>query len=223
MEKLKEEIDRYIENFQTKFKREYKKDNFFSLDSGEQYFSEFKELDKIWELKIVEPKKIDKKLDINLFEINDKIYKYYSQLLTQYNYYTVNREELNDGISKIFIFLSNIYDLFPNFLEIYFKNDWLNLHLKLIDACLNINDPPKPSLGTNGKEKIDKLWPFLVFFSLCLSKDKDFNTRLFLVLKHPDLFYKISIIATGNCYFCCCGHGMSNDDDINFLRLNQFF
>ena len=215
MEKLKEEIDGYIENFETKFKREYKKDKFLSLDS-EDYFSEFKQLDKIWELKIVEPKKIEKRIEINLLDINDKIYKYYSQILEKYNYSTVDRNDLNSSICKIFTFLSNIYDLFPNFLEINFKNDWLNLHLKLIDTCLDINDPPKPSLGSNGKEKIDKLWPFLIFFSLCLSKDKDFNTRLFLILKHPDLFYKISIIAACNCYFCCCGHGMHHEDDEKF-------
>lgn len=221
MEKIKEEIDGYIENFQTIFKREYKKDKFFSLDSDEHYFSEFKQLDKIWELKIVEPKKIEKRIEINLLDINDKLYKYYSEILQKYNYSTVDRTELNNSIYKIFTFLSNIYDLFPNFLEIYFKNDWLNLHLKLIDACLDINDPPKPSLGSNGKEKIDKLWPFLNFFSLCLSKDKDFNTRLFLILKYPDLFYKISVIAAGNCYFCCCGHGMHYEDDEKFAAIKS--
>ena len=73
-------------------------------------------------------------------------------------------------ISKIFLLLSNIYDLFTNFLEIYFKNDWLSLHLKLINTCLDINNIPQPSLGSNGKEKIDILSHFLLFFSLCLSK-----------------------------------------------------
>ena len=101
------------------------------------------------------------------------------------------------------------------FFQLYFKDNWLNLHLKLIDACLDINDPPKPSLGTSGKEKIDGLWPFLLFFSLCLSQDKNFNIRLLLILKHPDLFYKIAIIADCVCYFCCCGQGYRYNDDRN--------
>ena len=88
----------------------------------------------------------------------------------------------------MFLILCNIYDLFPNALEIYFKDNWLKLHLKLIDACLNINDPPTLGLGTNGKEKIDVLSIFLTFFCLCMSKDKDFNNRIYLIVKYPDFF-----------------------------------
>ena len=75
-----------------------------------------------------------------------------------------------------------------------------------------MNDPPKPGLGSTGKEKIEVLSKFSLFFSLCLSKDTDFNNRLYLILKYPDLFYKMAIITSNNAYFCCCGHGMNHND-----------
>jgi len=214
MEKIKDDIINCITNFKINFKREYKEDNFFSYDSNLSHFAGVDELEKIWEIKPVETIKVK---DINqryLVDINNKIYEYYKKLLEKYNYSTPpeNREEFNDMISKIFLLLCNIYDFFPNFLEIYFKKEWLNLHIKLIDACLDINNPPNPTLGINGIEKLNKLWSFLIFFSLCLSKDTNFNNRLYLVIKYPDLFYKLAITASINCCFCCCGHGMHYSD-----------
>ena len=214
MEKIKDDIINCITNFKINFKREYKEDNFFSYDSNLRHFTGVDELEKIWEIKPIETIKVK---DINqryLVDINNKIYEYYKKLLEKYNYSTPpeNREEFNDMISKIFLLLCNIYDFFPNFLEIYFKKEWLNLHIKLIDACLDINNPPNPTLGINGIEKLNKLWSFLIFFSLCLSKDTNFNNRLYLVVKYPDLFYKLAITASINCCFCCCGHGMHYSD-----------
>ena len=207
MESLKKEIDDFIKNFKTNIKRDYKEDNFFLYEGEKNYIIGFSELDKMWEVKLFEPKKITEKINVDISKINDKIFQYYKLVLDKYNYKSEERKEFNEEIKFIFILLSNIYDLSSNFFGFYFEENWLNLHLKLIDACLDINDPPKPSLGTNGKEKIDGLWPFLLFFSLCLSQDKNFNIRLLLILKHPDLFYKIAIIADCVCYFCCCGHG----------------
>ena len=224
MEKIKVDIISCINKFTLYFKREYKNNNFFSYDTdGNNFFSNFNELSKIWEIKIKEPVKVTNINERYLFEINNKIYTYYKYLLEKYNYSTEDRTEFNDMISKIFLLLSNIYDLFPNFLEIYFKEEWLKLHLKLIDACLDINNPPEPSLGSNGKEKIDKLYPFLLFFSLCFSKDTNFNTRLYLIIKHPDLFYKIAIISANNGYFCCCGHDMNYSDNRSCSVIKSIF
>ena len=51
------------------------------------------------------------------------------------------------------------------------------------------------------------------YFLVCVyQKDKDFNTRLYLLIKYPDLYYKIAIISDDNSYLCCCGHGRSLDD-----------
>ena len=213
METIKNEILNIIQNFTTEFGREYKENNFFSIDSNSDYFSSFSSLDEIWNIKLIEPKKPNNINQRKLVELNDKIYKYYEHLLKKYDYSSTNRSEFDEMISKIFLLLCNIYDLFSNFLEIYFKNDWLNLHLKLMNACLDLNQTPEPGLGSNGKEKIEVLNHFLLFFSLCLSNDKDFNTRLFLIIKHPDLFYKIAIISADISYFCCCGHGMRCGSD----------
>ena len=215
MEKLKKEIDDFITNFKTNIKRDYKEDNFFLYEGEKNYIIGFSELDKMWEVKLFEPKKITEKINVDISKINDKIFQYYKLVLDKYNYKSEERKEFNEEIKFIFILLSNIYDLSSNFFGFYFEENWLNLHLKLIDACLDINNPPEPSLGTSGKEKIDELWPFLLFFSLCLSQDKNFNIRLLLILKHPDLFYKIAIIADCVCYFCCCGQGYRYNDDRN--------
>ena len=213
MEEIKNEIINTIENFSLYFGREYKECNFFLKFS--EYFSEFNQLDQIWDIKMNEPKKSNKINEKKLIDINDKIFKYYDYLLKKYNYSSTNREEFDYMISNIFLLLSNIYDLYPNFLEIYFKNDWLSLHLKLLNVCLDENDPPEPTIGFNKREKISVLSEFALFFCLCLSKDTDFNTRLYLLLKYPELFYKIAIIIAGNTHFCCCGHGMSYQDEIN--------
>ena len=212
MESIKKEINKITENFSSDFGREFKDDNFFLKD--DKYFASFKELEKMWDIKVIEPKKPNIINQKKLVDINDKIYKYYDQVLKKYNYSSTNREDFKEIIKKIFLLLCNIYDLFPNFLEIYFKNDWLNLHFKLIDACLDINNPPEPGLGSNGKEKIYILSYFCLFFSLCLSTDKDFNTRLYLIIKYPDFFYKMAIITANDACFCCCGHGMSNDGSL---------
>ena len=215
MEKIKTELDTFIKNFKTNIKREYKEDNFFSKVGGKDYVANFLDSENMWEVKLYEPQKITGKINVDLVDINNKIFKYYKHILETYKYSTEERKEFNEEIKFIFILLSNIYDLTLNFLELYFKGDWLNLHLKLIDACLDINNPPSPGLGTSGKEKVDGLWPFLLFFSLCLTQDKDYSTRLLLVLKSPDLFYKIVIIADCVCYFCCCGHGYHFNDNYN--------
>ena len=223
MEKLKKEIDDFITNFKTNIKRDYKEDNFFLYEGEKNYIIGFSELDKMWEVKLFEPKKITEKINVDISKINDKIFQYYKLVLDKYNYKSEDRKAFNEEIKFIFILLSNIYDLSSNFFGFYFEENWLNLHLKLIDACLDINNPPEPSLGTSGKEKIDGLWPFLLFFSLCLSQDKNFNIRLLLILKHPDLFYKIAIIADCVCYFCCCGHGYSFDTNYNNSGIKSFF
>ena len=191
---------------------------FFSKFS--ENFSEFNQLDKIWDIKIYEPEKPSKINEKKLFDINDKIFKYYDYLLKKYNYSSTDRGEFENMISTIFLLLSNVYDLFPNFLEIYFKNDWLNLHLKLLNACLDENDPPKPTLGFSQKEKINVLKDFALFLCLSFSKDTNFNTRLYLLLKYPDLFYKLAVIIAGNTHFCCCGHGIDFEKDEIYLYSN---
>ena len=169
MEKIKTELDTFIKNFKTNIKREYKEDNFFSKIGEKDYVANFLDSENMWEAKLYEPQKITGKINVDLVDINNKIFKYYQHILETYKYSTEERKEFNEEIKFIFILLSNIYDLTLNFLELYFKGDWLNLHLKLIDACLDINNPPSPSLGRSGKEKVDDLWPFLLFFSLCLT------------------------------------------------------
>ena len=210
MESIKNDIINYDKKFSSDFGREFKEDNFYPKDSDKNFIG-LNELEKIWDIKPIEPKTPNKINQKKLVEINDKIYKYYDYLLKIYNYSSTNRFEFKEMISKIFLLLCNIYDLVPNFLELYFKNDWLNLHFKFIDTCLDVNNPPEPSLGSHGKEKIDSLTYFSLFFTLCLSKDKDYNTRLYLIIKYPDLFYKMAIIAANNACFCCCGNGMRCD------------
>ena len=215
MEKIKNELETFTKNFKTNIKREYKEDKFFSNVNEKNYVSNFNDTDEMWEVKLYEPQKITGTINIDIDGIIFKIFKYYKHILETYKFNTEERKEFNEKIKFIFILLCNIYDLTPNFLELYFKGDWLKLHFKLIDSCLDINNPPSPSLGTSGKEKVDGLWPFLLFFSLCLTKDKDYSTRILLILKNPDLFYKILIIADCVCYFCCCGHGYNFDDNYN--------
>ena len=206
-EKIKKEILEFKETFSKNFDRVYNEDNFFSNNSRE-HLAGFLELEKIWKIKADEPKKINIINSEKLLEINNQIYIYYNYLLESFNYNSSNRTEFDSIIKEIIFILCNIYDLFPNFLEIFFKNEWLNLHLRLIDACLDINDPPEPSLGSSGKEKITTLSYFLTLFCLCMSNDKDMNNRIYLIVKYPDLFYKITIIACNTISSCCCGHGM---------------
>ena len=207
-EKIKNELLQFKESFPKIFGREYNEDDFFSNNSKE-YFNGFLELEKVWDIKPDEPKKINEINNKKLLDVNNKIYLYYNYLLETFNYNSTNRTEFDTMIEKLFSILCNIYDLFPNFMEIFFKNDWLNLHLKLIDACIDINDPPEPGLGSSGKEKIRILSIFLTFFCLCMSNDKDMNNRIYLMLKYPDLFFKITIIAANTISSCCCGHGMN--------------
>ena len=220
---MKGDILSNIENFSKRFNRQYKEDNFFSPLPNNFHFKDFKSMDVINSLKIIEPKKPNKINENTLIELNNKIYKYYEKLLEIYDYSLDDREEFDEMISIIFILLSNIYDLFPNFLEIYFKNDWLKLHLKLIDACLDLNDPPEPSLGRGGKEKFDVLSKFLLFFCLCISKDNDYKTRLHLLNYNHDLFYKIAIISACNSHFCCCGHGIGYYDTDLISNIKSIF
>ena len=168
MEKIKTELDTFIKNFKTNIKREYKEDNFFSKVGGKDYVANFLDSENMWEVKLYEPQKITGKINVDLVDINNKIFKYYKHIgkinvdlvdinnkifkyyqhiLETYKYSTEERKEFDEEIKFIFILLSNIYDLTLKFLELYFKGDWLNLHLKLIDACLDINNPPSPSLG----------------------------------------------------------------------------
>ena len=97
--------------------------------------------------------------------------------------------------------------------QTFLKFIWLNLHLKLLNACLDENDPPKPTLGFSQKEKINVLKDFALFLCLSFSNDTNFNTRLYLLLKYPDLFYKLAVIIAGNTHFCCCGHGIDFEKD----------
>ena len=210
MEEVKHEILDTIDNFKLYFGRDFE-NNFFINDTDE-HFSDFKELDKIWGIETKKPKTPSKINKEKLIDINNKIYTYYAHLLKRFNEYST--DEFNEMISKIFLLLSNIYDLFPDYIDIYFKHAWLNLHFKLIDTCLDLNNPPKPDLSSSEKDKIKTLIKFPLFFCLCLSNDTGFDTRLYLFENHPDLFYKIAIITSNNSWFCCCGHGMSyNNND----------
>ena len=212
MEEVKSDILNAIDNFSSYFYRNYKVNNFFSSDSNNN-FSNFKDLDKIWDIKTIEPITPYQINQDKLIDINNKIYTYYDYLLKKYDYSSENRKEFDEMIEKIFLLLSNIYDLFPNYIEIYFKYAWLNLHFKLIDACLDIKNISKSSFSSTERTNITTLSNFLLFFCLCLSKDTNFDTRLFLFENHPELFYKIAIIASSNNYwFCCCGHGMIFDN-----------
>ena len=211
MEEVKSDILKTIDNFSSYFGRNYKENNFFSGDSNCN-FANFTDLDKIWDIEIIDPKTPYQINQDKLIDINNKIYTYYDYLLKKYNYSSKNREEFDEMIQKIFLLLSNIYDLFPNYIEIYFKNAWLKLHFKLLDACLDINNIPKPGLDSSENNKIKILSKFSLFFSLCLSNDANFDTRLFLFENHSDLFYKIAIIASNTSWFCCCGHGMTFDN-----------
>ena len=207
-EKIKNEILEFGETFTDNFEREYKEENFF-ITNLKSSLNNVRGLEQIWDIEIDEPKKLKTVNDTKLFDILNKVFTYYNYLLETFNYESQNRTEFNTMINKIFLILCNIYDLFPNFLEIFFKNDWLKLHLKLIDACLDVKNLPEPGLGSYGKEKINTLSILLTFFCLCMSKDKDLNNRIYLLMKYPDLFYKIAIIAANTNYSCCCGHGMN--------------
>ena len=65
----------------------------------------------------------------------------------------------------------------------------------------------------------------LFFYSLVYvyPQDKNYNTRLLLILKHPDLFYKIAIIAYCVYYFCCCRHGYHFDESSNNSGIKSIF
>ena len=194
-----------INNFEKIFGRQYKQDKFYSMNN------ENEQKKSIWEVGLVDPIKIniDAIKEKLIIFINNITYQSYEEVLKTCNFSKGIRVEFVEEIEQIFFVLSNIYDLFPNYLEKYFKGDWLNLHLKLIDKCLDINSPPNPRLGYRNDAKIDILSKFLLFFTLCMSKDIDFRHRLFLALKYPDLLYKIVVISANANYSCCCGHGMN--------------
>ena len=108
MEKLKKEIDDFITNFKTNIKRDYKEDNFFLYEGEKNYIIGFSELDKMWEVKLFEPKKITEKINVDISKINDKIFQYYKLVLDKYNYKSEDRKAFNEEIKFIFILLSNI-------------------------------------------------------------------------------------------------------------------
>ena len=106
MESIKKEINKITENFSSDFGREFKDDNFFLKD--DKYFASFKELEKMWDIKVIEPKKPNIINQKKLMDINDKIYKYYNKVLKKYNYSSTNREDFKEIIKKIFLLLCNI-------------------------------------------------------------------------------------------------------------------
>ena len=159
-------------------------------------------MDKIWEIKIDEDRLNNNNTKINqkIEEINNKVYNEYKNILKKNNYYTENKNEFEESIENIFSILCNIYDLIPN-CEIYFQDEWIEMHLKLFNICLNFQDLPK--LHLNFQEH--PLEYFLTLFCICMSKDNDYLQRIKIFKKYPDFFYKVLIISMYNTHVCCCG------------------
>ena len=191
------EIKDFIEKYEENFLRDFKKHFFKKFSKNNR-----NEIDKIWEIKIDEDRlnKIKAKINQKIVEINNKVYNEYKNILKKNNYYTEKKEEFKESIENIFSILCNIYDLIPN-CEIYFQDEWIEMHLKLYNICLNFQNLPELHLNFNRHP----LEFFLTLFCICMSKDNDFFQRIKIFKKYPDFFYKVLIISMYNTRLCCCG------------------
>lgn len=191
-----------------------KKDFFqeFSRNNKENYNMKI-----IWKIKLDKDRLNNKNKNINekIIKINEIIYNDYEKILKKYNYNSENKEEFGENIKQIFLILCNIYDLIPNYLEIYFQNHWIEMYLKLFNICLDFNNLPKEYIQVDNKNQIYLLEYFLTLFCICISKDEDYSQSIYILTKYPDFFYKVLVIAIYITNVCYCGHGLNYENNLN--------
>lgn len=110
-------------------------------------------------------------------------------------------------IDSFFELLCNLYDLDSHFYEFYFQNNWICAYSQIFDLFFNFNNFPEITIGY----KYSHLNHFIKFFSLCMSKDNEFELRINLLKNNLSFLSKILMIATYCTGNCCCGHGFNND------------
>ena len=110
-------------------------------------------------------------------------------------------------IDSFFKLLCNLYDLDSHFYEFYFQKNWICAYSQIFDLFFNFNNFPEICLGYTKSH----LKYFIKFFSLCMSKDIEFELRINLLKNNLSFLSKILMIATYCSGNCCCGHGFNND------------
>ena len=203
----------FTEEFEEIFLRDFKKNFFreFSKNIEKDY-----DMDKIWNINLDEDRLKNKNKNSNekAKEINKKVYNDYENILKKYNYNTEDKTEFGENIQRIFCTLCNIYDLIPNYLEMYFQDHWIEMHLKLFNICIDFQNLPKVYILVDDKNKIYSLEYFLTLFCICMSKDEDYFHSIYILKKYPDFFYKVLVIAIYITNVCCCGHGLRLNDNL---------
>ena len=194
----KEKIINHIQNFENNFGIKLIKDFFEESDFKTLFDNEYKKTEHI--VLKNEKKSI-------LLEINDSILLYYEYIVNNYTYNSEDREELKEMLPKFLNLLCNIVYLMPDLNQNYLQEDWIKMHMKLMNICCNFETPEQLYILMDNKHNIYELEYLLTLFCLCLSKDNNFNQRIYLLLKFPDFLYQILIISASIINACCCGHG----------------
>ena len=200
----KEKILNHIENFK----------NNFGTDLEDDFFEESK-FEMLFENKLKKPQKIvlNKNKKLLITEINNCIQSYYEYIINNFNYNTKNLDELGEMMPKFLNLLCNIVYLIQDINQNYLEETWVKMHMKLMNICYDFNSTEKLYILMKNDHHVYELQYLLTLFCLCLSKDKDFNQRIKLLLKFPYFLYKILVICATIINVCCCGHGYNQDDN----------
>ena len=116
-------------------------------------------------------------------------------------------------IPKYLNLLCNIIYLVPEFSQNYLQEEWMRMHMKLMNICIDFNNLPKLSILMDNKNHIYSLEYLLTLFCLSLSKDTNFNQRIYLLLKFPDFLFQILVVSACIINVCCCGHGFHKESN----------
>ena len=173
-------------------------------------YSDYK--DKVWDLQLNNNKQIYISIKDNelLKEINEIIYKDFNYIFSKLKIGDINNIEKKNlvqiyFIDSLLILLCNLYDLDSHFYEYYFQNTWINLFTKFFSLFSDFTNLPDVEIGTNDTPLIN----FLKLFSLCMTKDDNFQFRMNLLKKNSLFLYKILLIATYQSKVCCCFHNLN--------------
>ena len=200
----------FISNYNNFFNRKYITKFFYSDNPDENT----NWIIKIHNIKTINISEAKKQILINVI---NKIFNNIMYIISIYEKKNIqtNKEKVEEGtetflfyIDSFFELLSNIYDLSPNFYELLFENEWINLYIELFDFYIDFDNPPKVCYGS--QENYDHLETFLQFFSLCMEKDTDYSLRKKITENHKELLIKILKISTYTSRICCCFHGFKN-------------
>jgi len=120
---------------------------------------------------------------------------------------------LGEMMPKFLNLLCNIIYLIPELNQTYLQEEWIQMHMKLMNICCDFKNCAPLFILMNNKNHIYELEYLLTLFCLSLSKDNDFNQRIYLLLKFPDFLYQILIMSPTIINICCCGHGYYKDSN----------